>query len=320
MEISNRNKPVKIGVISLWALTFFLLAFFFYIVGSNQKLFSRKYSIFMFAHDIEGLSPGAFVTLSGLKIGVVGDMSFAERNGENGIIIELKINDKYKSKITPTSKAKIKTMGVLGDKYVDITIGRISEQPLKKGSFITLEKGYDTTDIITSANVTVGKINSSLSDLSRTLKNLNDGVGTLGMLLTDKSVKDSFVDIITNIDNITSKIADGGGSLSRLIEDSTLYVATAHSIQKLDSILGNIEKGEGSLGKLVADTTLYVKLYSIAERTDSILAKAQGEGTIGKLINEDDLHEAVFELTKSLNELTEDIRKHPYRYFTVKIF
>ena len=83
MEISNKNRPVKIGVISLWGLAIFLILFIFYIIGSNQKLFTSKYSIYMFLPNVQNLGSGAFITLSGLKVGVVGELKFVEKYGED---------------------------------------------------------------------------------------------------------------------------------------------------------------------------------------------------------------------------------------------
>jgi phospholipid/cholesterol/gamma-HCH transport system substrate-binding protein len=46
----------------------------------------------------------------------------------------------------------------------------------------------------------------------------------------------------------------------------------------------------------------------------------KSEGTLGMLIKEKKLHEDAERALKSLNDLIEDIKKHPERYLKVEIF
>lgn len=131
MEIHNKNRPLKFGVAAFLTFATMLIILIVYIIGSNQRVFDSKYPLYMFLPNVQGLESGAFVTLSGLKVGVVGDLSFSRQEEEQGILIELKINRKYAPMITTSSRATIKTMGILGDKYVDITLGDLEDPKLQ---------------------------------------------------------------------------------------------------------------------------------------------------------------------------------------------
>ncbi|UCE04798.1 MAG: MCE family protein, partial [bacterium] len=166
MLISSRNRSVKIGVISLWGLTLFLIIFIVFVIGKNQKLFAPKYSLYMFIPNAQGLNPGAFITLSGLKVGVVGEMDFIQKDDKQGIRVDLKINRKFAHMITASSMATINTMGMLGDKYVDILLGDLSDPVLEKGAFIKTLPPLDLTAIASNAA-------AAISELQLTLANIN---------------------------------------------------------------------------------------------------------------------------------------------------
>ncbi len=321
MQISSKNRPIKIGVISLWGLTVFLIIFIVLIIGKNQKLFTPKYSLYMFVPNAQGLNPGAFITLSGLKVGVVGDMKFAKRNSQQGILVELKINRDYANMITSSSVATINTMGMLGDKYVDISLGDLSDPVLKEKEFITTNPPLDLGAIASNASAAISEFQIALKNINKMTEEALNGSGVLGMLIRDNSTQQNLTQLLTNLNDISSRIEQGKGNFGQLVQDTTLYVSLKNTATNLEKISSKIERGEGSLGKLVADTTLYARLNSISALTDSLVQNLrEGKGSTGKLLKDEKLYDQLLFLTKSLNELTEDIKKNPKRYVTIKVF
>jgi phospholipid/cholesterol/gamma-HCH transport system substrate-binding protein len=317
MQISTKDRTVKIGVLSLWALAIFII----YIIGTNQKFFTHKYKLFMFVQSAQGLNPGAFITLSGLKVGVVGDMDFAKKDGQQGIIIELKINRKYSEMITTSSVATINTMGVLGDKYVDISLGDFAESPLAEGMYIKANPPLDVSAIATSATGAIEEFKKTLNNVNKLTQQALDGSGVLGMLLADKTAQNNLAQLLSNLTQISDRITNGEGNLGKFAQDTSLFFLLKNSLKNIDQIFSKINRGEGSLGKMVVDTTLYTRLNSISALTDSLLNGLQrGEGSTGKLLKAEDLYNQLLLLTKSLTALTDDIKKNPKRYVTIKIF
>ncbi len=320
MEISNKNRPVKIGVLSLWILTLFLVSFIFYIIGSNQKLFNSKYNLNMFLPNIQGLESGAFITLSGLKVGVVGEQKFYKMNGKQGILSELKIERKYETMITESSVATIKTMGVLGDKYVDISLGNLNDPVLKEDDFINSKPPLDVDEIFATTTAAIKDFQITLNTIHKITDQALNGTGVLGTLIQDKSAKKNLTESLTNLHKIMSRLIAGEGNLGKLVQDTTLFYSLLKTSKNLDDITGKIQRGEGSLGKMVSDTTLYARFKSISIQSDALLKKLQGDGTAGKLINDKVLYEQLLNLTKSLNALTQDINQNPKKYVQFKLF
>lgn len=321
MAFAKKDRNISIGVYTLFVLAIFLAAFIFYIIASNQKYFESKYPLYMFLPNVEGLIPGAFITLSGLKVGVVGKMEFTEKDGQQGIIVELQIDRDYQERITTSSVAMVKTMGILGDKYIDITLGELGERVLEEDEFITSNPGIDAYAVFADAA-------ASLTDLKNVLQNTDSltgevmkGRGILGQLVVDNPSSRDFARIIVNLEQTTGMISGGKGSIGKLIQDPVLYSNLSRSSEDLHSILNNLNQGKGTAGQLLTDSTLYARIQAVSSKTDSLLSKLQhDDGTVGKLINDKQFYENLLNLSGSLDSLSTDMKKNPQRYINVSVF
>lgn len=320
MESNKKNNGFKISVYLMLALSLTLVGLIFYIVGSNQKLFDAKYSIYMFKPDAESLIPGAFITLSGLKVGVVGDMKFTTREQQQGILIELKIDKDYRDYITTSSMAQIKTMGMLGDKYVDISLGHSGEPPLKPGDIINSQSSVNMDNVIADAAASISELKYVMANLNKLTQRTVKGQGAIGQLINDPVMAGDLKNTLRNAKNITQNLRDGKGNAGKLLRDSSLYKALLNTTKQLETITGRIAKGEGSVGKAIADTSLYPQIKSIAVQTDSLMKKLNGNGTVGKLIRDKEYYNELLRLTRELRVLIEDIKQHPKKYGSFSLF
>lgn len=314
MEISNKNRTVKVGVVSLIVLAIFLILFIFYVVGSYQELFNPTETFYVFLSNVQGLEPGSFVTIAGMKAGVVGFLKIEEKNHEPGIMVQLKIQKKYSDLIKKTSFATVKTMGVLGNKYVDISLGGASDTTLAKGSFVTTKAAVSLEDIAQQAS-------TAIEQLSTIVKDVSSGSGPVGMLIRDKEMAEDLKQIVSEARYITDRLSRGEGNAGRFLQDTVMFHNFNNTFSNLNEISAKIQRGEGTLGKLVSDTSFYAKLLAVSEKTDLLLKKLETDrGTAGELINNKDLYDQMLKVTTSLHALTEDIKKNPKKYIHLSIF
>src|SRR6266702_4619058 len=136
-----RWSGLKVGIVVLIGLIIFV--FIVSIVGTEQNVFSSTYRLKVFIPNVQGLVNGAQITLGGLKIGFVTDMEFTRRDSVNGVEITMQLTTKYRSSITVSSVGQIKTIGLLGDKYIDITIGSPGETPLMEEAYLPVTPSFD---------------------------------------------------------------------------------------------------------------------------------------------------------------------------------
>jgi phospholipid/cholesterol/gamma-HCH transport system substrate-binding protein len=282
-----------------------LLIFILAIVGSNIKLFTPEYRLMLFVPNIEGLVNGSMVTLAGRKIGYVNDMRFVQVEGQNGVQVELKLDKSFQDRITDHSQAIIRTIGLLGDKYVDISLGSPGERVLKEGEYLKMISSVDF-EVFTS------KLNTSFDDFAATLASMRH--------ITKRLDEEDLGKFVRSMNNVVNALTAQRGSAGKLIYDPALYRQFSSVAENLDTVTTLLKRGHGTLGKMIVDSTLYRTLASFSSRSDSLVSNLMHSGSAGRVFNDDQLYSDLMNLIKELNALVTDIRTNPDRYVQVKLF
>jgi len=283
------------------------------IIGKNSSLLTRHDTAYLFISSIKGLSEGNMVAISGKKIGIVKSMDFSSRNDTSGVLVTLDLNHDYFHLVTNDSKATIKALGVLGDKYVDITLGQ-SDTSLAEGGFLDVVAEPGLEELTASAIQTM----NTIQDISG---RINKGEGSLGKLITTNELNDKLIRTMTNVETMSNRFTHGNGLLASLMNDDVLAKRVASLISNLSDVSSSLKEGKGSLGKLIVDESFYNDLASLTKRTDSLFAKLSGrEGTLGKLANDPAMYDNLNRSIITLDSLLRDLKQNPDRYVTIKVF
>ena len=320
MAFAKKDRNISLSVYMMVFLGLLLIGFIFYIVADNQKYFEAKYPLYIYLPNAQGLNSGAYVALSGLKIGVVGKMQLNDEAERLGVIAELKIQEGYSQYITPSSVATIKTMGILGDKYVDISIGKPGEVELQGGDFIKSDPGIDPYEFLDDASAMINDLKKTLNNIESITSEAKEGRGVVGKLFKDPTSEAKFDRLLANIEKISDGLAKGRGSAGKLLQDTSLYVSLNKSADNFQAVLDSMHNGKGTFAQLLGDTTFYPRIKAISVKTDSLLYRMQHGGTVAQLLNDKQLYENLVNLTRSLDSLSTDLKKNPGRYINVKVF
>jgi outer membrane protein OmpA-like peptidoglycan-associated protein len=115
----------------------------------------------------------------------VGDIALPKRPGDK-IIVSVDLNSATQNIVKKDSTAAIKSDGLLGSKYVEVSFGSNDAEKLKDGDTIASEPPLDISDLIkTSSEVLVAAKNTMQNTESITAK-IDQGEGTIGSLINDK--------------------------------------------------------------------------------------------------------------------------------------
>jgi phospholipid/cholesterol/gamma-HCH transport system substrate-binding protein len=259
-------QDIKVGLFIFIAIALAFIVVFS--IGSEKQLFESQYTLYTNFKDVGGLREGAPVRLAGVDVGTVSRVWFLDDLEEKLVGAELKINKSVKERIRSDSTASIQTMGLLGDKFIFITMGDPTERILKDGDFIPSSETVSLYGYIERADTIVGNIESITDSLDKFLSPLKEeGTG------------EDVAKIIKTTDELVTEVKDGQGTLHSLIyggeEDEGSVSDLDDSLARLNSILTKIDEGEGTLGALINDPTLYEDLKIImggAKRSKTIKA------------------------------------------------
>jgi phospholipid/cholesterol/gamma-HCH transport system substrate-binding protein len=282
------------------------------VVGKNSPVINKFIDLKIFVQDIEGLAENNFVAISGKKVGTVQSMTIKERNDTIGVEVVMSVRAEFQSVITKDSKAKIKPLGVLGDKYVDITLG--SGDDVSDGDFLLVEKDLGLADITTEG---VRLIRS----LNEVLEKINRGEGTLGKLIISSELIDKLTRTAENLERVSLSLSSNRGLAGRLMNDSELANRFTGIVKDLESITASLREGKGSMGKFLVDESFYNNLNTTTKRLDSLILGLQSpSGTIGKLAADSLLYYNLNRSSIALDSLLRDLKTNPNRYINLRVF
>lgn len=297
----------KVGFFVLISILILLIGIF--VISGEQKLFERRYTVKTYFDNTAGLLPGAYVRLSGVKIGTVSKISFPQKVRKNLIEVRMEVDEEGIKRITPDSKATIRTEGLLGAKYIEIVRGELpphskipeevviesytppelqeiigqSEQFLTNIISISenldmLLKGFSDEENLQNLSETVKSVRSSSEALQRNLDAIENGQGTIHSLIYSKKIANDLNSAVSNLNNATAKLNGEDGLIANLN-------STASNLKEITDML---KGGEGTLGALLIDPSVYDSLKGVlGEAERSRLIRAAVRYIIEEKSNED---------------------------------
>ena len=345
-----RWAQVKVGIIISLALAVLFFGVFF--AGSIDRLLYPKVLIKASMRDVKGLKNGAPVWVYGIEEGSVENISLDQ---QYGTLVTIAIYRSVLGYLKSDATASVLTLGLLGDKYIELNPGTPDAPPLKAGQVLRGTAQIDMKEVMEAGGESMQKMNDfiaklgnlvekietsrgtlsrfledpslydSLLDSSRTLarisKDIEDGRGTLGMLVKDPSLYERLASSSKSLEGFSRKLGSGTGTLNKLLEDDLLYTRLVGTVSSMEDFGRKLNSTSGTLGRLIADPTLYQNLNRTSLRISSILDRIEkGEGAAGTLIKDEEMAKDMKDTVKELKRLSEDIREHPQRYFKFSLF
>jgi phospholipid/cholesterol/gamma-HCH transport system substrate-binding protein len=221
---AKKLTEIKVGIFVVVIL--FLFGVGVFVIGSHQKYFQRQYALWASFSNIQGLIVGAPVSLAGLTVGRVNTIIFPEDPREKTIKVELKIKKGVQKRIRKDSIASIQTMGLLGDKYVEISLGSPENKVLQDGDYIESAHPFDLFAYATKLEEAIDVINTILVDVREISSQVRGGQGLLHAILYDPAggeLVNNLSSAAKSADNIVKKVERGEGTLGGIINDPTVY-------------------------------------------------------------------------------------------------
>lgn len=344
----NRSKALtwtelRVGVVTIVSLV--VLAITIVYVGSGGgSPWARTYELKALMSDINGLKPGAPVRVGGLEVGTVKHVDFDRKGGM--VEVTMKLDRRVQPRVTTKSEANLGSLGLLGEKAMDITastegapiedggyISAAAEDPFKGLLTETSESTSHLNRILARMDAGEGTMGKALRDeelynrmvdvsvrLQGVMNKLENPAGPLGRLVNDKQMSDQLASSVKGIESIVSRVEEGKGPLGALSKDEQLVSDLKGLTSSLNDVAGRLQRGEGSAGKLLHDDALFKRLDSVSMRLESLIGRVEnGEGSAGRLIRDPEFYNNMNGAAVDLRKLISDIRKDPQRYLRVKV-
>lgn len=246
----------RVGVIVFAALLLFVVMVV--VVGGKTGFFLARASYFARFPNSQGLSGGNQVRLAGVTVGAVQEVEFPVKPGED-LTVRFDIERRYRHLVRTDSRVEIKTIGLLGDKYLEVTPGS-PDKPLREpGTEIAAIRGSELDKILAGSGDLFENVNAVAKSLKTILGRVENGEGFVGELTSatpeGKEVSRSLRQTIAATNALLADVRTGKGLLGRLVSDEKLADSVAADLEgsaaSLRKILGAVEKGSGQGDGLV---------------------------------------------------------------------
>jgi len=311
-------RNLRMGVFFLTTTVVLFAALF--VVGTNTRLFERKYELKMYLPNAQQLDKGSMVALSGLEVGKIKSIQFVHHEDGRNIEIVLQLPLHSREEITTSSVASIRTVGVLGDRFIDITMGKAGEEPLASGAEIPVLTPTDWPATLQRAAGGLDDFLAMVKQASEAVAKLNHGEGTMGVLLNDPKTASNFSATALNLAEVSGSLKKGEGSLGKLIKDDSMAQSLQLAVAHFDSLVNVAVQGDGLMARLLSDETLADHFSGAAAGADSVMIDLRGDGTAGRLLRQDDLYKEMLATMEQVHALVAKIQEHPERYLSISMF
>lgn len=323
--MSGISTEAKVGLLVL--LGIIILAFLTFRAGNYEFDQRNGYSLKVIFRSVAGLDQKARVKVRGVDSGYVEEISLLP----DGAQLVLRI--KQGADIRKNAIARIQSMGLMGEKYIEIEPGTEKFPLLKDGDWIAI--GLDGRDIDQLAEQ-IGVLADELMAITHSIK----------MVIATQDGQARITRIMENIENLTSgmsnmvmqnqvqintlvrNLSDFSEELNQLVSQNKGRVASI--VTDLDSFSCTLAKEGKKVVQDLGDVTetlkslmdpnvedmgsTFERLPSITQKLDLTLAQLykiterinKGEGTVGKLLTDDKVYE---EISGTLGDLHTTLRK-----------
>ncbi len=296
------TREVKTAVLVISGILLFIYLFNF-LKGNDILDSSRTY--YAIYDNVEGLAPSTPVTINGLNVGKVQDITFTE-DGSGKLLVKLVVEEEFD--FSKNSEAQLYEAGLIGGKAIAIIPAFDNAEKAVKGTYLkgTVKAGLSEL------------VNQRLTPLQEKLEATI--VGADSLLLNINSVFDERTKA-----NLRNGIAELNSTISSFkVTSESLNDVVVNNKENLKSTLNNIENISGNLSEItdsIANANLagtIQNLQSTITNFNSILVKIEnGEGSMGKLMQDEGLYNNLEGATKEMEALLKDIKLHPKRYFRI---
>ncbi len=290
------RSEIKVGLLVLISFVIFVIGIF--VVSDVRSLWDKKKTLTITFQYADGITAGSPVWYAGFEVGGVKDIRIASGVADR-IAITVRISPD--ARVSKDSRAEIRSLGMMGAKYVEISPGSPDSPELESGDTVEGKSPASLSEIIeTGGKVATGLVElvAEAKDLVYEVRNeytVKETIGNANALILQ--VKQDTADLGPIMKNMRHMSAEGGKELVSLLKEVR---DTNKSMQtRLQTIETELTKTLGQAGSGFSEAEEAIK------GVRSILST--NEDNIASLI------EHLNETSRNLEALSEDIRLHPWK-------
>lgn len=273
----------------------------------NRSLYDKTRTFYAEYTNVQGLAPKSPVTINGLKVGTVSEITF--HPFKKGILVaHLNLNNDIQFSVN--SVAQIYSPDFISGKSLKINIALDENSIAVNGDTLI---GEVDTGIMGMINEQIAplqaKVESFVVNTDSVMQNVNH-------LMNDENQK-NIQESLANMNAILSKFKNTAANLESMTSEGgkidSIMTGANITMNNLAQISDSLQAA--NIGATVAE--LQQSLESFNMILDSVKT---GQGTLGKLMKDEALYTNLTNASKELEELLREVKEHPKRFVHLSVF
>ena len=292
---------IKTGILVLTGIILFIIGFSY--LKSNDVFITDRifYAVY---DDVEGVSKGTPVTISGFNVGSVQDIEFYKNSSK--LLLKFRVENEFN--FSSESIAQIYETGLIGGKAVAV-IPKYGNELARSGDTLQSDIAPGLTELV----------NDRLSPLQDKIESMVVSADSVLISLNAVLNTEAKLEIQSTIENFSSTVADlktSAGTLDEILDNNK---------NQINNIISNVNQTSNELAGLsgsFSDLSIVISnLSESSENIDKIISEiSDGEGSLNKLVFDDALINSLDAASKNINLLIKDLRLNPKRYVHFSLF
>ncbi|MCT4641684.1 MAG: MlaD family protein [Bacteriovoracaceae bacterium] len=277
---------LKVGFLTVLAIVSLVVVSM--TITANKSGFGTYVEYKTILKDATGIYEKSSIKVAGI---VAGRIKKIELSGSEALIT-FEVLEQIK--MTKNSSLRIKSVGFLGDKYIDIFLGDQNAQRLPAGSMVGSSGGEgfealgkDAGEILKDVKVIAKAIKDAMYDDDKN-NVVKDIIGNVRVFSNDvKRISASLRKLVTGNEEKLSRTLDNLNKIAAQIAretDRDAENSIMNDLSKLNPIMANMDKAVADIQDIVADVK-------------------SGKGTVGKLLRDEEVIDKVNETLSGVNRI-----------------
>ena len=312
----NDASLARVGLTVLLALV--VLGVGILVIGERSFLFKSTDSYSIMFENTSGLAQGSPVQLNGVVVGRVEGIDLSGDVEQTLLRVRVEIESKYRDRLRADSVARIKSLGLLGDKFVQVVSGSSDQPVIEPGGEIPADQPTDVDSLIRSGEDVADYVVSTARSLTAILGRLERGEGTVGGLLADDrgaTLITSLEETLSSLGRVAKRLEQGEGTAGRLLTDDQLAERLDDSVGRVQSLLERATSEDSALGLMLDDAATRDSLRSTVTGLERAVADLgatakdlrERRGLANRLITDEEYAERILSRLDSVLGNLDDI-------------
>lgn len=299
MKISNELK------VALTILVALVAGFFGYRLMGDMPMFRQSKIIHAHFVQADGLTPGSYIFVSGVRVGSVKSMQLS-----NGDSVKVSMSLDLDTHIPKDSEAHLQSSGLLDEKAIVIIRGD-SQQDVEHNDEI---KGIYEGGMMETLKQEGEQLSEDVSESFEKLNTLLEELNTMVDEEAQGKIDTTLTNLQTSTDEMATLFRNKRSDLELSITHAQQFLANMDTVStrnksRIDSVLTGLDRSLTELEVLSHELT-----QTNRELREVLVKINNGEGSLGKLVNDPGLYDNLESLSGEMDLLIKNINEDPGKY------